>query len=451
METLENEKIYILKKINNEYLKEKLNVPNLLFEKLDVFKNQFIKDKDDFIFFHNTLRNIFLPYQNKSFTYCRDLSDSFVNLEISLFDFYVKINTFFSIEIKKDKTEFSYNSLKVKALEYLESRKNIINYYLFFSKLRETKNVLIISNKIGGWSNPKYQIPEDFSLEVKSNFGYGRASYFYVTIKYKNVNITPFSDWLYYRFCKFFEINGYTKKYHSIGDLNKKIIFYSSWNEVVDFAYKTIKLIEDDLDTFIQNYIIDELRLMIEGLINISKYDNFDFYDIYSKNNLNEIPAFKRVNLRGEELLEFRTEKILGAIDFIEDITKINDLINLQSYIIEIEKISKMFFPVALQEFERITLIYLDKKEEYDILKPLYENQITLFYEEINRIESIMKELNDEEILKDYQFQIINLKNDIRIVSKKSMLLHNNFNRLRIAYEKFDHYISKYNAYFDKV
>ena len=46
-------------------------------------------------------------------------------------------------------------------------------------------------------------VTPNFSVEIKTNFGYGSVSYFYTKLKYKNIEITPFSEWVDYEFARF--------------------------------------------------------------------------------------------------------------------------------------------------------------------------------------------------------------------------------------------------------
>lgn len=69
------------------------------------------------------------------------------------------------------------------------------------------KNVLAFSHRICGWSNPVYQLTANFSVEVKTNFGYGRSSYFYTKLAFKGLEITPFSHWAQYEIASLFRVS----------------------------------------------------------------------------------------------------------------------------------------------------------------------------------------------------------------------------------------------------
>lgn len=445
-------KFFVLKKTDSNYEVRTEQIPNIVSDNFKKFYNREINSLEEMQEFYNSILNIFRPYKDIKFTYCSDLSDSFATKEICLYE-YVTTTYYFiknSLTDANSKDKRDYNSHKNKYLDFLICNKDIINYYLFFSKLKENNENLIISNRIGGWSNPKYKISNDFSLEVKSNFGFGRASYFYVTIKYKNLNISPYSDWIFYRFCKFYEISRYTRKYHQIGSLNKKIIRYESWSEVINFAYQTILLIENDLDKFLNIYIISECEILITGLDIILNNESFEFYDIYSHDDLSNLPDFKRIDMKGEELLEFRTEKILGALDFVEQLNNLSTMVDLNKYRETIEKKTMIFFPIANKEYMRIEPLYFQKQKECDIVEKRYEKYINKSYIQIEKIENIALKCNNKEKIINMENEINRIKQNIRKASKSSMIIHNNCNHLRITYEHFNEYVKKYKSYFSK-
>ena len=125
--------------------------------------------------FYDDIKNFLTQYGNKNYSFSPDLSDSFVNKEFSFNDYLSVIKNFINTSLNKN-DEINYAEIKIKVIKYLKNKKDIINYFLNFEKLKERTDILVLSNRIGGWSNPKFQLSKDFSIEVKSNFGFGRAS-----------------------------------------------------------------------------------------------------------------------------------------------------------------------------------------------------------------------------------------------------------------------------------
>ena len=207
-------------------------------------------------------------------------------------------------------------------------------------------------------------------------------------------------------------------------------------------------LIENDLDKFLDNYLIRECEILITGLDIILNNESFEFYDIYSQDNLSNLPDFKRINLKGEELLEFRTEKILGALDFVEQLNTLSTLVDLTKYKQTIENKTMLFFPIANEEYLRIEPVYFQKQKESDIAEKRYEKYINKSYSQIEKIENTVLKFTDKEKIINMENESERIKQNIGKASKSSMTIHNNCNHLRITYEHFREYVKKYNSYF---
>jgi len=432
---IENE-FYTLQKNENGYFIKTEYVKDYLMDFIENSLENAESNENNIQKFYDDIKNFLTQYGNKNYSFSPDLSDSFVNKEFSFNDYLSVIKNFINTSLNKN-DEINYAEIKIKVIKYLKNKKDIINYFLNFEKLKERTDILVLSNRIGGWSNPKFQLSKDFSIEVKSNFGFGRASYFFLSIYYKNVNIAKFSDWIYYRFAKFYEVSRYTKKYHHIGEKNKKIIHYESWNEIIKLCNDIINLIENDLGAFIDIYIIQECKTLIDGLEYIIKNDTFDFFDIYSEENLNELPDFKRVNLKGEELILFRTEKILGALDFITEINILSELTEMSKFISKIEEMNKKFFPIADAEFKIITPIYFSKKEEFEAYDAQYIKYIKDSHQIIDSLKNKINKSTDNLQIEKINQQIEKLKLEMSEECSKHITIHNNLNHLRIVYEHF--------------
>ncbi|WP_226063326.1 hypothetical protein [Kaistella polysaccharea] len=437
---------YVLIKDGHEYRTEKMEVRDLLPNYLHKASQLCNIEKDNYKEFYDEIKNELLPVLNKTYSYCSDLGDSFINSEISL-NKYINIIQKFLITSRAEKGNEDYSHYKKRVITFLLKHKEKFNYFLNFEELKVDESILILSNRIGGWSNPVYKISDDFSIEVKSNFGYGRASYFYITVKYKNVNITRFSDWIYYRYAKFYEVSRYTKKYHYVGDKNKKLISYKSWVHVTELSRELINLIENDLPQFIKKYIINECNLLINGLHYILKNESFKFDNSHDGQYTDDLPDFKRVDLNGEELIELRTEKVVGALDFISEINALSDLTDVSSFVKEIEKMNVNFFPIAENEFLRLTPIYLEKKKVNDDHWEWYNKFIKDSYIEIEKIEDVMVEFEDEDLINLLKSKIDEIKSKMHIEGQLMMKKHSSTNRLRIKYELFEDYIGKFEKH----
>lgn len=220
----------------------------------------------------------------------------------------------------------------------------------------EDKSILTFSHRIDGWSNPLYQLTPNFSVEIKTNFGYGRASYFYTKLKYKNIEITPFSEWVDYEFAKFSEIVRYTQSH---------ILKNEYWLEAMEFSKDACNLSMTDEQKFVEKYVIDECEQMVSGLEDIFNKEQFSF-------KTRERSEYT-VDKKGHILVEFRGEKISGALDFISKILEFESIASIKSFIRRIEDCNKRIQPILVDEAKIIKAKIENLTKERDELKPKYD------------------------------------------------------------------------------
>ncbi|WP_458626468.1 hypothetical protein [Winogradskyella sp. PC D3.3] len=220
----------------------------------------------------------------------------------------------------------------------------------------EDKSIIAFSHRIDGWSKPLYQLTPNFSLEIKTNFGYGRASYFYTKLKYKDIEITPFSEWINYEFAEFSEIVRYTQSH---------LLENEYWLEAMVFSKDACNMSTTDEVKFVEKYIIEECEEMVKGLEEIFHKEHFSFKH-REKNNYTK-------DKKGHVLVEFRGEKISGALDFISKILEFKKITSIQTFINRIEVINKKIQPILKEEAKIIKIKLSNLKVEKDELKPKYD------------------------------------------------------------------------------
>lgn len=223
----------------------------------------------------------------------------------------------------------------------------------------EDKSILTFSHRIDGWSNPVYQLTTNFSVELKTNFGYGHASYFYTKLKYKNIEITPFSEWINYEIAQFSEIVRYTQSY---------LLYNENWLDAMEFSKDACNLSLQNEVAFVEKYIIDECEKMVKGLEEIFSIEHFSF------KNRDKTEYTK--DKKGHVLVEFRGEKISGALDFISKILEYESIASIQSFIRRIEVCNKKIQPILVDESKIIKTKIANLKDEISALKPKYEKVI---------------------------------------------------------------------------
>ena len=173
--------------------------------------------------------------------------------------------------LKKNATEEEYNSkinelVKEKMKDYVNSLRRGFSYQNFIyaqrytAKLREIKkesNVKMYSTDQIGWKDFEYKVNEDITAYIKTNFGYGVASYFFCNLKYKDINILPYSWPVKYFYVEMVDFVRYTRRY-----LPRR----TSWSEVFDFTVTTANMAKHEPERFIKEWIVNEVEEMMKGL-----------------------------------------------------------------------------------------------------------------------------------------------------------------------------------------
>ncbi|MCF8460259.1 MAG: hypothetical protein K9G46_06015 [Flavobacteriales bacterium] len=192
---------------------------------------------------------------------------------------------------------------------------------------------------------------------MKTNFGYGSVSYFYTRIRYKELDVIPFSDWILYERAHLFEIIRYSAKHELIN---------RSWIEALEYSRDACNLSLTDETAFVRKYVIDECERMVLGLEGFLHGNKFKFIDGQR--------IFTDVHKEGHNLIEFRGEKLSGALDFIEKINEFEKIAEVDEFVTRIETCNSKVLPMLVNE----GLLIEDELRELNrtliILKPIYEN-----------------------------------------------------------------------------
>ena len=304
-----------------------------------------------------------LPKLVGHYSYCQDVAVPYQSVIVSKAEIIAEqIRTHYKILVLNAKNNPEKHNLSKSVREY---KMYLINNYRRWVKAysiqatyelcNQDKSVLAYSHRLRGWSNPVYQLTKNFSVEIKTNFGYGSVSYFFSKLKFKNIDVTPFSEWVDYEHSNFSEIIRYTQRYY----VNNK-----QWLDAMIFCQNACNLSLSDEINFVKIYIIDECEKMILGLEDILSKENLQF-----KNRDNKIYSFDKT---GRLLLEFRGEKISGALDFISKILVLNSIFDVTNIIARIEAYNKFIQPILEKEILIIENELSSLVFKISVLKPKF-------------------------------------------------------------------------------
>lgn len=293
-------------------------------------------------------------YRVKSYSEYKELLDRF-NAKKKLDNDGLNIE----VEIKKfqqSNKDIIMDKIRERVLAYLLNKEYI--------QLNKNEDVLAYSHRKTGWSFPNFELGKDFNVRFKTNYGYGKSSYFFTNITYKEIDILPYSDWITYRFAKKSEIIGYTRRHQLKNE---------AWRATMEF---TSELYNDSIEhpkDFVEKWIINECVEMVEGLESLLNRDkNHEVIHSFFH------PGMKSI-LNGIDLLYFKGEKISGALDFL------NKIKTLAPYSSEIPNIIDRIFSCNLS-------IYWDLQEEAESLT----KEIVKLNTEISEIEPKWSPLKKE-------------------------------------------------------
>ena len=176
-----------------------------------------------------------------------------------------------------------------KLIRFLEFKKEALRFNTTLNPIKNNKLNLMYSHRYYGWHRESYEIDSIFNIKVDSNFGFGFVSYFYTIMNFDGIQITPFSDWIKYKYARVCEIRRYSKS-HLLND--------SSWLEVFQYVIEATALYNESPKLFIEKYIIEECEKLVVGLEKICTSNRLEFTLI------KEVRNTKKISDCYEEVLE---------------------------------------------------------------------------------------------------------------------------------------------------
>lgn len=223
--------------------------------------------------------------------------------------------------------------------EYIDEVRRAIYGMCYYQKLSQIKpSVLMYSSENIGWYNPDYVIADGVKVSVRTNFCYGKSAYFHVNLKYKGINILPYSDIITYYWSNMMDNVRYTKDYEP----NR-----SNWKYALPFIQDISNLIATDSDKFEKEWIIDNVEAMMAGLVTIN--DNIKEY--YSKL---EAARRKEELDRGEGVSEEKIIRYRSIDDWVVKRYKIYEHETL--LVVQVDKLSAALS--LLEDLSTIRNIY---------------------------------------------------------------------------------------------
>jgi len=329
-----------------------------------------------------------LPKILSNIDYCEYLHKAYQGIESSDLNF----ETFFNIEENLEETleEVSEDDINIIIQEKKDTLLNMFErrdlpYALQTTYEKCNKDVAIkaYSHRKVGWSNPEFVLGNGFILQFLTNFGYGHSSYFYSKLTFNNIDIVPFSDWIFYPLAQIEDIIRYSMKH---------FLHNESWLDAMNYGVDAINLYQLDERKFIEKYIFNECKDMVKGLEFIVENHIFSFKQYNG--------TFKEYEFNDKrKLIKYRGEKISGALIFIDSILNFKGIIIIEDFISRIEKLNRIIQPILKKELSIIKIEIKDNSNEIIQFEPEYNilyRKYNLYTRFKNRINKIVNPKNDD-------------------------------------------------------
>lgn len=267
-------------------------------------------------------------------------------------------------------------------------------YNQTLDKIRESHEVKMYSSDLIGWTIFNFNINEDVQVNVRTNFGYGSSSYFTLLLKYKGINIIPYSHIVEYYYANAIDIIRCTESYSPIRE---------NWKRAMTLVIDAANAAMISSDSFINKYIIEECRKMITEL-RILNSDSKCFYDRISTvshsnlkiYNVRDIDGYRRELYEiypDEVLFTFRCEKVSGALHFLDNLTSQAEYIpEIETLITELKSMNRNLIPEIDCRIPQIE----NQIKEAELKKQVLENEKSEINKEIEPHIKIIENIKEE-------------------------------------------------------
>ena len=280
--------------------------------------------------------------------------------------------------------------------DYLEKAKRFIcaaNYVKTLDKVKRMRDVRMYSTDTHGWSNFSYKVTEDVAIDLKTNFGYGNSSYFGLGLRYKGIDILPYSYLVRYYYAEMRDLLRYTRLFRPSRD---------SWNTAFNFIEETANRASDSPEEFVSQWILGEVYNMVECLhVYLDEPQYFIHKFVKNSNRAADCNYLTVRNMNNEEkdcygvfpeemTLAICAEKVTGALDFLENLSQLSTLVpEINHYIKEIKEMAIAVIPKIDAMVKQIKCDVIDSRKN----KKKLETEMAVIKDQIAPYETIISEI----------------------------------------------------------
>lgn len=254
--------------------------------------------------------------------------------------------------------------LKRRFINSLEEFLQAINYEVSLNNLKKKHPEILFSHDYKGYSWDKWFNPaQDIEIAPKTNFVFGKSSYFLLVLKYKGIHILPYDEIIKYSIEEAVQQVRFFRKYQP----NR-----SEWINVMEETTLLFKEIRENEKDFVKNYILGPLNKMKEELKHINEATESDLFITERELCFNPYCRFDTAHVRKDKILDFyKIIHISDALLLIDNLVELNcsGIAKTDTYKDYILSLNKQLLPSILR-FEKRTASSLKKVcSEIDTLR----------------------------------------------------------------------------------
>ena len=295
------------------------------------------------------------------------------------------------------------------------------------NKIKEHEGIKLYSRDVVGYSTYTHKINDDITVELRTNFGFGRAAYFNLAIKYKDIVVLPYSYLVHYYYANMKSLMACTRAYRPLRE---------SWEASIDFIADFVNQSIYDPRRFVSEYVIKEVEEMMKGLRaimdNPAEVQSSIKDSCSSEIRLSVIRPFNKdefvmMETMADELTTlFKAEKITGALLFVENLRQLQEICGDMSALIdEILSMNKEVKPEISPVLKSVrSTIETFKREEMNLERQIKfkENRKLYFDKRKERLQAKMtftEKIAHDKIFREKNPLYVKLEEEINELNQK--------------------------------
>jgi hypothetical protein len=336
------------------------------------------------------------------------------------------------------------------AMRYIHA----VDYLVATESIKKDSQVRMLSHEHIGWTTIRHNISDDLTITIDTNFGYGTSSYFLLNVRYKGIDLLPYSTLVKYYYVGVAEIKKCTRSYRPDRE---------NWALAMDFVADVGNKTKNGELSFVRNWLKEEINEMISRLYSISHNPIGVMEDIKCRpielGGLRKVYTMdgddvKMLEIYPEEMgIIFKASKLSSALDLIEKLRASSEVYEpALDAVVQIEDINRLLVPELEEWIVKIsnTLAELDSE-----LKPSEEQQ-RLISEEIKNHEVKIRVLYDEQKVNNVSWkqvyeEYLKCNPELAVLENEKKLLDNKIYNLKTDIRKRKEFLSTLHSCFERI